>query len=398
MIRSAPIEGSSLVVAASDSCGDFEAMWPTMANRGSARAFVFQTADFLNVWCDTIGQARGTQPLFVAVVDEHGVPHALFPLGIEKRKSGLKVLSFLDGGVSDYNAPVLFPPAKDWSPSFVGKLWDAIARIAPPFDIAVVEKMPDRVFDIDNPLMPLITAPYPHSGHVMRLPVSVDEFVSKRLPRAQDTRRKLRKLGERGTVAFRIASTSAERDEMLEAMMRQKSRRYIETTGIDGMERPGYRAFFRKAALDLAPRGLVHLSALSLGGTFLAVHWGYKDDSRFYYMMPSFEEGEWVRFSPGRHLLNYLIEWAIDAGMKEFDQGLGNEDYKKEYCDAAIALHQIETPRTVRGQADLFVRRLKMSLRDTLVWNSLKSLRTAWRKRKFREGKDRAARPGTVAT
>ncbi|TPJ76687.1 GNAT family N-acetyltransferase [Mesorhizobium sp. B2-6-2] len=383
MIRSTPIEGSSLVVSASDSWRDFAAMWPTMANRGSARAFVFQTADFLNVWCDTIGPARGTRPLFIAVVDERGAPHALLPLGIEKRKFGLKVLSFLDGGVSDYNAPVLFPHVKDWRPSFVGKLWDAIARIAPPFDIAVVEKMPERVFDIDNPLTPLITARYPHSGYVMRLPSSVDEFVSERLPRAQDTRRKLRKLGERGTVAFRIASTSAERDEMLEAMMRQKSRRYIETTGVDGMERPGYRAFLRQAALELAPRGYVHVSSLNLGGTVLAVHWGYKDDGRFYYMMPSFEAGEWVRFSPGRHLLNHLIEWAIDAGMKEFDQGLGNEDYKTEYCDAAIPLHQIEIPRTMRGQADLLVRRLKMSLRDTLVWHSLKGLRTAWRMRKI---------------
>ncbi|WP_246693250.1 GNAT family N-acetyltransferase, partial [Mesorhizobium sp. M2E.F.Ca.ET.154.01.1.1] len=88
---------------------------------------------------------------------------------------------------------------------------------------------------------------------------------------------------------------------MLEAMMRQKSRRYLETTGVDGMERPGYRAFFRQAALELAPRGHVHISSLNLGGTVLAVHWGYQDDSRFYYMMPSFEAGEWVRFSPGRH-------------------------------------------------------------------------------------------------
>lgn len=398
MIRSAPIQGSSLVIKSSSSCRDFEAIWPTMANRGSARVFVFQTADFLNVWCDTVGPARGTQPFFVAVVDECGVPHALFPLGIEKRRSGLKVLSFLDGGVSDYNAPVLFPQVKVWSPSFVGKLWDAIASVAPPFDIAIVEKMPDRVFDIDNPLMSLITARYPHSGYVMRLPGSVDEFVAKRLPRAQDTRRKLRKLGQHGTVTFRIASTSAEREKMLDAMMRQKSRRYIETTGVDGMERPGYRAFFRQAALDLAPQGHVHISSLSLGASVLAVHWGYKDDSRFYYMMPSFEGGEWDRFSPGRHLLNYLIEWAISAGMKEFDQGLGDEDYKKEYCDAAITLHQIEIPSTLRGQVDLLVRKLKMSLRDTLVWHSLKSLRTAWRKRKFREGKDPAARPGTATT
>lgn len=380
MLRSSPVQGSELHLQYSDRLRDFDGIWPSMDDSGASRNYVFQSADFLDVWCDTIGKARGTKPFFVAVVHASGAPHALFPLGVERSQSGLRTLRFLDGGVSDYNAPVLFPAAKTWDPALARTLWKAIIRVAPAFDVAIVEKMPDRVCDADNPLMPLVTGPYPQSGYFMQLPESAEEFVSKRLPRGQDTRRKLRRLRDRGAVEFRIGSTPAEWDEMLEAMMRQKSRRYLETRGADGLERPGYRAFFRDAAFRLAPLGRVHLSALTVDGTILAVHWGYRSRQRFYYMMPSFEEGEWLRYSPGRHLLNNLIEWAIESGVEIFDQGVGDEEYKREYCDVTMALYEIETPRTLRGRAHLLGRRAKASVRGTPVWDALKRLRVRWRK------------------
>jgi CelD/BcsL family acetyltransferase involved in cellulose biosynthesis len=76
--------------------------------------------------------------------------------------------------------------------------------------------------------------------------------------------------------------------------------------------------------------------------------------------------------------------------MKEFDQGFGDEDYKKEYCDVTIALHQIETPRTARGRAGLLARKVKMSLRGTFIWEPVRTLRTTWRKRKLRRGRERS--------
>jgi CelD/BcsL family acetyltransferase involved in cellulose biosynthesis len=380
MLYTAPIEDTPLLLKYSDDLADFAGIWPAMGDRGPSRNYVFQTADFLDVWSDTVGKARGTRPFFVAVVDDSGTPHALFPLGIERRQFGVRVLTFLDGGVSDYNAPVLYPEVKSWDLELTQKLWRAIVRIAPPFDIAVVEKMPERVFDIDNPLMPLVTARYPDSGHVMHLPGNVAEFVSKRLPRAQDTRRKLRRLGERGKLEFRVARTPAERNDFVAAMMRQKSRRYVETRGADGFERPGYRAFFRDAAFRLAPQGLVHLSALTLDGAILAAHWGYHSGGRFYYMMPSFEGGEWDRYSPGRHLLNNLIELAIKDGVEIFDHGIGDEGYKDEYCDLKMDLYQIEVSRTLLGRAALLSRRARSSLRGTPTWELLKRLRVRWRK------------------
>jgi CelD/BcsL family acetyltransferase involved in cellulose biosynthesis len=380
MLHRAVLEDTTLSLWWSGYLRDFVDIWPTTDNLGVSRAYVFQTADFLDVWLDTIGKARGTIPCFVAVVDDHDAPHALFPLGVEKVKFGIRVLTFLDGGVSDYNAPVLYPEVKNWDAAFVRKLWDAIGAIAPRFDVAIVDKMPECVRDIENPLMPLVTSHHPHSGYVMNLPESIDEFILKGLPRGQDTRRKLRRLAERGSIDFKIATTPDERNEILEAMIRQKSRRYIETRGVDGFDRPGYRAFFREATSRLALRGSLHLSALAVDGTILATHWGYVVGDRFYYMMPSFEGGEWTRYSPGRHLLNYLIEWSIKNGVRLFDQGIGDEEYKNEYCDSTTFLHQIEKARTLPGRANLLARKVKSSLRETPIWEVIKRGLILWRK------------------
>jgi len=54
-------------------------------------------------------------------------------------------LRFLDGGLSDYNAPVVFPPVRDWDTKTVRSIWNALRKHIPAFDIAILEKMPDRV-------------------------------------------------------------------------------------------------------------------------------------------------------------------------------------------------------------------------------------------------------------
>ena len=123
----------------SEDIRDFAAFWPRTTELGAARSWVFQCADIVEVWCDTIGTARHIQPLFVAVVDAESRPLALFPLGIERRQ-GARVLTFLDGGVCDYNAPILFPAARHWDPPIVRAIWRALAKALPPFDIAILEK------------------------------------------------------------------------------------------------------------------------------------------------------------------------------------------------------------------------------------------------------------------
>jgi CelD/BcsL family acetyltransferase involved in cellulose biosynthesis len=350
---------------------DFEAFWPRSNHLGEARCWAFQCANILEVWCDTIGAGRETQVLFVAVIDALNRPLALFPLGIERRL-GVRILTFLDGGVSDYNAPVLFVGSREWDAEIVRTVWRGLLKILPPFDIAVLEKIPEHVGDLPNPLMHLAMRPYLTCGYAANLSESWESFAATRLPHRQDSRRQRRRLSELGAIKFEVATTAEEYTTFLDAMIRQKSRRYIETRRADGFERPGYRAFFAETTRRLYQDQLIHLSALKLDDTIIAAHWGYVVGARFYYLMPSYESGEFRRYSTGRILLEHLLEGCFAQGLEVFDFGIGNEEYKAEYCDRVITLHATEIPITHVGRAWSLARGTKRRLGNTRIRAVLK--------------------------
>jgi len=393
-LRQATAAGLTLYV--SDDIRDFRPLWPMSGDSGAARRYAFQSADFIDTWCATIGAARRTQYAFVGVFTARGQPVMLLPLGIEMR-SGLRVLTWLDGGVVDYNAPVLFPASQDLAPATLAAFWSALRGLLPPVDLALLEKMPGEIDGFRNPLLALGATPYPHAGYVTTLSGLSGQGAgdgnkgkgdkgdkgkggSLRLPFAQDTRRNRRRLGEMGTLVFRRAETAAERQRFLAAMIRQKTRRYIETRGTDGFVRPGYRAFFEQATERFAQSGLLHLSAIMLDETILATHWGYVAGSRFYYLMPSYEGGDWPRYSPGRLLMHWLIEGAAGEGLTAFDQGIGDEAYKARYCDRVVPLSQIETAFTLKGRAFLVLRRARRRAAAGRLAAPLRALRGAGRR------------------
>lgn len=375
-------------ICASGDLADFADIWPATDQPGTSRCFVFQCADFLSVWCDTIGRARHTAAKFVAILDDRGNPAALLPLGVE-RKFGVRVLSFLDGGVADYNCPVLFPAGEQLAGAAMKEVWASLARMSADFDVVLLEKMPEAVQDLNNPLVTPASQRFSHSGYFTTLQSNWTDFV-RRLPYAQDSRRNLRRLSELGKVEFTIAATAEERARFLAAMMAQKSRRYVQTRGIDSFDRPGYRDFFKEATSRLAQRGILHLSALTLDGKVLAAHWGYVVGTRFYYLMPSYEF-EWHRYSPGRLLLHKLLEWSTTNGLTIFDQGIGDEEYKARYCDGTIVLCQDEFALTYRGKASLLSRNAKRAVQASPLGPRLQRARLLFRRAVAKLGVGRAS-------
>jgi CelD/BcsL family acetyltransferase involved in cellulose biosynthesis len=120
----------------------------------------------------TIAFARNMETLFVAVVDAERKPLMLLPLGMQRR-CGVRILTFLDGGLSDYNSPVLFPATRDWGEDDVRIFWRGLRHILPRFDIAILDKMTDQIGDLPNPLIPLATLSIrllrPHSHFIRNM-------------------------------------------------------------------------------------------------------------------------------------------------------------------------------------------------------------------------------------
>ncbi|MEX2128811.1 MAG: GNAT family N-acetyltransferase [Xanthobacteraceae bacterium] len=365
------------------SLDDLRALWPRANARRDARCFAFQCADVLEVWCDTIGRARQIEPAFVTVLGTSGQPALLIPLGIEQ-SNGVRVLQFLDSSLSDYNAPVVFPEAAAWSADAAEWVWAMLLQELPPFDLAAFEKMPGMVDDFRNPLVSLATAVHSESCHTMSLFGPWDRFVRERLPKFSDSRRRRRKLEKLGKVRFEIAETGTQRQLYLEAMMRMKRRKFVETKGYDVFTDPGSGEFYQETNRRLGDRGPVQLSALLLDDRILAAHWGYVAGDRFYHLMPSHEDGDWRPYAPGRLLNEWLMEWSVNNGLQVFDFGIGDEPYKFGYCDVHVPLRDAFRPTTMKGRIYGNMRRLKTAakifLRDGKVGATLITARNRWRK------------------
>ncbi|GEP10511.1 GNAT family N-acetyltransferase [Methylobacterium gnaphalii] len=343
--------------------------WPRTGEPRQARCHVFQCADVLEVWLDTIGRARRIRPLFVGVSTAAGATVMLLPLGIE-RVRGIRVLGFLDGTVVDYSQPVLFPSAAQIDGAAMTRLWQRIRSALPGFDVALLDKMPVEIGGQANPLMHLGAEAMPVSGHVMSLSGSREELEA-RIPVSKRHQRYMRQLTKDQSVALEVAETAERARVFLDDMIENKTRKFHETR-VPGFEVPGKRAFYDEATRRLPNLAPIHLSAVRAGETVVASHWGLIFGDRFYFLMTAYAGGEWRKYSPGRILNDELIRWCHANGYRWFDFGIGDEVYKDEYCDIVVPLHVAVIPVTLRGR--LYVRSgaVLERLRASQLWQRLR--------------------------
>ncbi len=367
-------------VLVSRSLYEFREWWPRTDAIGEARCYAFQCADILEIWLETIGKACSIEPYFACVLAPSGRPAMLLPFGM-RRRHGAAVLEFLDAGYSDYNAPVVFPEAQGSGDAV--QLWASLKRALPRFDVAVLEKMPDAVGDLPNPIAYLASSAHHESCHAVRLYRPWAQFAREHIPHLSDSNRRRRKLEKLGTVRCAIAATPEERERFLAAMMLMKRRKFRETHAPDGFSLPGAAAFYRETTARLGPGGTVQLSALLLDDRILAAHWGYVAGNRFYHLMPAHESGEWRAYAPGRLLNEWLLQWAVEQGLEFLDFGIGDEPYKFEYCDIHRPLRDAYLPQTLRGRMLAAAIRARTAARSRLqrtpIGQALIDTRRRWR-------------------
>lgn len=347
---------------------DFAGFWPRSDRLGEARFYPFQCYEILELLSTTIAKARKAEPVFVAVLGQSHEPLALFPLSIESdseytRALGkIRVLRFLDGGLSDYNAPVVFPAVRDWGEKIVLTIWTTLRKHLPTFDVAAFEKMPERVGDLPNPLSLLKKSPRPVSGHSMTLSGTWQDLAVK-LPNWRNLRRLGRRISELGTLKFEIAETPEQYDVSVEALIQHKRRRSLETRGYDSLDRPGFRSYLSRARDLLYPSGPVCAFSLKLNDRVIAAQFDCIVGSRLNGLICSFD-AQWHTYSPGRLLLERKIEWCFSNGIAVFDFGIGDESYKHWYCDSIIALSDAVSAGSAKGRCILTGRTLVARIRQ----------------------------------
>ncbi len=349
------------------------ANWPSANAAGEARCHVFQTREFIAAWSLSFGSTGQISAHFVEVTDPHGALLLQIPLAIE-RKRGVNVLSFVDHGHADYNAPVCYPSNIEWTSEIVRHLWTRIVAELPPFDVARLDKMPERVADLINPLFLLADQANDEACHGNNLTLDW-AGVEKGLQSPKEIRSKQKSLEKLGTVRFVIAEDAAMRERMLDRLIAQKQRRFVDTKVPGFKENPQSLAFIRQATEIFAASGILFLCALLVGDEIVAVQWALAQGTTLYALVTSFEAGPWTKLSSGRILNYHLLKWLHGHGYSYLDQGYGDEAYKLQNCDTTVPLSKSLEAHSLLGRLQIGREALSAWLRAQPLWAKLRPLK-----------------------
>jgi CelD/BcsL family acetyltransferase involved in cellulose biosynthesis len=344
----------------------------------------FQTFAWLAAWDRHVGQADGVRPAIV-IGRSGGEIAFLFPLAVEPGRLARR-LTFLGQELCDYNAPLLAPGFADTlDADQLAALWRRVRDLLQAdtllrHDTVELTKMPDRVGAQENPFMRLAVTLNPSGAYQASLGPDWEKFYSAK--RSSATRRrdrtKVKRLSEMGEVRF-ITPDPAAAAQTLDTLIQQKSRAFARMGVPDLFARRGHVAFFHEIA---ASRDFVHISRLDVGATRAAVNLGLTFRDCYYHILASYDDGEVSRFGPGAAHLRELLHYAIDRGLSRFDFTIGDEPYKRDWCDAEQKLYDHISAATWRGQPSALLsiarRRIKRQIKhNASLWNAVVRVRAA---------------------
>lgn len=359
-----PVSVNGVEIAVYHSFEACEALWQKAGH--DCASFAFQSFTWLSVWQATIGVAQGVAPLIIHLSDCTDRTLMILPLGIYRRR-GLRVLQFLGGGISDYHAPIIDRAyAAQVGAAEFAALWESILKRLPPVDVVWFWHMPETIEGARNPMLTLRGANFLENAYAAALPNSFDEFRARQSTDFfKDTRRRQRRLGKEGKVEIALPRNADEAAAWVRIMAAQKSRRWRATGTRDIFMRPEYLAFYEGVTRTWFATGNIHVCCLRVGEKVVATDWGLVYNRRFYSMMAGYEE-EWARYSPGRILLENVVEWCVaEPTIDIFDLTVGGETYKRYWSDHSLAIYEYLAAVTLRGLATVAIDRLKRRLQQS---------------------------------
>jgi len=329
-----------------------------------------------------------------AVIDGRDVAGALlfiFPLAVQ-RCEFLRQLTWLGSELCDYNAPLLAPHfSKQVGAARFMQIWRDIRRRLQDhpnlrYSLVNLSKMPDKVGDQANPFLLLGVGIHPSGAYRTDLGDDWETFYTEKRSSAtrQRDRTKRKKLAKLGEIRF-INPDAADLGRTLETLIEQKVQALARMGVANLFARPGYREFYHGLATEPATRHLVHVSRLDVGTTAAAINLALMFRGSYYHVLASYDGGEVSKYGAGAAHLQDLMRHAIERKCSVFDFTIGDERYKRDWCDTGLTLFDHVAAATLKGWpvliASLASSRLKRWIKQTpAVWNAFTKARAFLRR------------------
>jgi CelD/BcsL family acetyltransferase involved in cellulose biosynthesis len=318
----------------------------------TAYCYGFQTYEWLSIWNETIGERFNFKLCLVKVDDIENNTLMILPLGIRKI-GGIKILTWLGDNQTDYHAPLISSTISiDFFEKNINEIWQEIRRILPHYDVIHLEKQPEYIDSIRNPFALMNVKQLDFCAYSLLVEDSWEDYSNIRIKKKikSDSRRQIKRLEEIGSIKYEIANDRESIKKITDVMIKHKIRKYSETGVSNMFSDSKYIEFYHKIAYLYANQGLIHVAALSIDNLIIAAHWGILHNKRFYYIMPTYAGGRWRKYSAGRLLLIYLLKWNIENGNRLIDFTIGDEPYKKDWCNKKMKMNESIEAKYLMGK------------------------------------------------
>ena len=344
-----------------DHCRDFAAAWD--AETAHAAATPFQGGRWVEAWYSTIGPSVG-DPLRVAIHDAHtGALAALLPL-VLRNIAGCRVVEFADGGVSDYNAPVLGPAGPDDTKGAL-LFWSALRAALPDVDFVRFKRMPLAIEGRANPLalLPATRASSANSNVVTVDGDWSDFLATLKGSLRRQVERNWRAFSAHDGAVFRRVTDHSEAAAVLGTLERQQSARLRRRGVSHVLDQPQVAAFYRKLVADGLADDTVVLTALTHREEVVAALLGIARGDGYVMLRISIGAPEWSSCSPGRLIILQTMKMLRGIGYRHFDFSIGEYEYKRRFGAASRPLVELTIALSPRGWPLLAFERAKLLVR-----------------------------------
>lgn len=292
---------------------------------------VAQSRHWVECWADKVNPQ-----IYCGVIFEDDAPILLLPLELVSEKT-CRVARFVGGSHANANFPML---RKDRAGAVTAELADALFKAlllaVPKLDAVILARQQPYISGIANPFAALPSQPSPNLALSFALEPGFEHLIKHRsgARKLKKMRQQARRMDERGGWECAVARNEADVSQMLDAFFIMKGRRFEEFGLKNTFDPPEIKHFFKAlfgaGAADL--KAPFRLDALRVGGDILAVAGSSVRHGTNIVEFGAVRAHE-PALSPGDFLFHQMIKRACEDGAQMFDFSVGDEPYKRAWCD-----------------------------------------------------------------
>ncbi|MDS1134827.1 GNAT family N-acetyltransferase [Nitratireductor indicus] len=271
------------------------------------------------------------------------------------RQGPFKVARFLGGSHANGNFPLRarteFAVS---SQEIVSAMTEAARRERPDIDLLMLERQIEKIEGLDNPLLAYPHRPSPNVSLAVDLDGGFDALLARSSGKRKrkQNRAQVRRFESAGGFRRMAATSRAESDALLDAFFAMKKVRFAKM-GIHDVFAPAevknaFRELFGAATAEADPRFVMH--GLEVGGKLRAVTGSSRIRDRLICEFSSISEDELTDASPGAYLFYENIQEACQEGLSVYDFSVGDEYYKRLWCDIETVQFDTLIPLTTKGR------------------------------------------------